>query len=372
MLGGSWDRIRNQDLCVKTLRERVAKVPPEDVIDQVTRGILGGVYLTRWLQETRGVVPLTGWWVARPNVAKEVCGSHQTPADLVLEVKGDVGPTYLQGVSIKSTSSLYTDIGFKNRGIGVVGNLLGVDFKKEIVNPLVKAVEALLGLPPTNTKKKILIRSQPETTQVLTQKFGTECLGLLRERLYQVLSSMDQASLLEHLLVHWLDCTCPLPWVKLTTGSTPRGRFSVMVSEPVTGVGNDLSVVTRDPSSKVEVCRVGTDSVGIKVGERRLLKIRWKFESEKLASVIKLSGDPWVDVEPRSSVSVSGSKVHGLDRPPRTQEREGGKPVGDPVHDTNDLSMSVDDRTPRGPRCKGDVHVDPTPWQSHVHQPLPS
>ena len=38
---------------------------------------------------------------------------------------------------------------------------------------------------------------------------------------------------------------------------------------------------------------VGNDSVGVKAGSKKILKMRCKFESEKLASSLKMSGDPW-------------------------------------------------------------------------------
>jgi hypothetical protein len=45
--------------------------------------------------------------------------------------------------------------------------------------------------------------------------------------------------------------------------------------------------------SKVTLEKVGNDSIGVKAGEKKIMKIRFKFESEKMASSMKLSGDPW-------------------------------------------------------------------------------
>ena len=42
-----------------------------------------------------------------------------------------------------------------------------------------------------------------------------------------------------------------------------------------------------------QVEEVGNDSVGVKAGSKKILKMRFKFESEKLASSLKMSGDPW-------------------------------------------------------------------------------
>ena len=42
---------------------------------------------------------------------------------------------------------------------------------------------------------------------------------------------------------------------------------------------------------KLEI--VGNESIGVSAGEKKIMKIRFKFESEKMASSVKLSGDPW-------------------------------------------------------------------------------
>ena len=39
--------------------------------------------------------------------------------------------------------------------------------------------------------------------------------------------------------------------------------------------------------------KVGNESIGVKAGNKKILKMRFKYESEKLASSMKMSGDPW-------------------------------------------------------------------------------
>lgn len=285
LLGGDWSLIRNRRAAEKVLGERVGRSETTDAIDQVNRGIVMGTLGRQWLQNNRGgSFPRSGWWTGRPDAAKAVCGSKNTPADLVVEL----GDGSLLGVSVKSTKLLYKDVGFKNRGIGTLGEVLGVDFQAPVRDLTSQAVSQL-NLPLTNKARKPWVRTRPGV-QCLTQSLGECLLGVLREMLLQKLLSMDQTELREHLLVHWLDCSgSPLPWIKITGGGS-EGEYSAMITEPLE------SASTRELSSgdaKVSLQRLGTDTVGVSVGGRRLMRIRWKFESEKLCSPVKVSGEPW-------------------------------------------------------------------------------
>ena len=44
---------------------------------------------------------------------------------------------------------------------------------------------------------------------------------------------------------------------------------------------------------KIMFEKVGNESIGVKAGTKKILKMRFKYESEKLASSLKMSGDPW-------------------------------------------------------------------------------
>ena len=46
-------------------------------------------------------------------------------------------------------------------------------------------------------------------------------------------------------------------------------------------------------SEEISVSKVGSDSIGITAGGKRIMKMRFKYESQKLASSLKMSGDPW-------------------------------------------------------------------------------
>jgi len=43
----------------------------------------------------------------------------------------------------------------------------------------------------------------------------------------------------------------------------------------------------------IKLEKVGNESIGVSAGGKKIMKMRFKFESEKMASSVKLSGDPW-------------------------------------------------------------------------------
>jgi hypothetical protein len=77
------------------------------------------------------------------------------------------------------------------------------------------------------------------------------------------------------------------PYIKVTgQGSKPPYKATVM--DPVKN--EKLDALSKYP---ITLEKVGNESIGVKAGEKKIMKIRFKFESEKMASSLKLSGDPW-------------------------------------------------------------------------------
>ena len=65
-------------------------------------------------------------------------------------------------------------------------------------------------------------------------------------------------------------------------------KIGAIIEDPM--ANSKLSAMT---SGKIKLSKIGNDSVGITAGTKRVLKMRAKFESQKLASSVKFSGDPW-------------------------------------------------------------------------------
>jgi hypothetical protein len=64
--------------------------------------------------------------------------------------------------------------------------------------------------------------------------------------------------------------------------------YTAEVQDPL---DNDKLVALRD--NRITLESVGNESIGVKAGIKQILKMRFKFESEKMASSLKMSGDPW-------------------------------------------------------------------------------
>jgi hypothetical protein len=76
------------------------------------------------------------------------------------------------------------------------------------------------------------------------------------------------------------------PYIKVT-GFGNKPPYTAKVTDPLDNEKLDAL------SKPIKFEKIGNDSVGVKAGNIRIMKMRIKFESEKLASSVKLSGDPW-------------------------------------------------------------------------------
>ena len=80
-----------------------------------------------------------------------------------------------------------------------------------------------------------------------------------------------------------------------------KTRITFSKMEPNTGASGDGAVMDAINNPKlpaisaheIKLEKVGNESIGVCAGNKRIMKIRFKFESEKMASSLKLSGDPW-------------------------------------------------------------------------------
>lgn len=99
---------------------------------------------------------------------------------------------------------------------------------------------------------------------------------------------MTQPELLKYVLSDWMDAELLYPPYIKVTGQGKKAPYKAVVSNPIDNPklsALNTSVITVEP--------VGNESIGIKAGKYKIMKMRFKFESEKMASSIKMSGDPW-------------------------------------------------------------------------------
>jgi len=230
------------------------------------------------------------WWTARPGVLSRAVGrevdSRKNPTDILIQFTSGPADGFL-GLSAKSTSGS-GDIGFKNPGIGTVEAALDIQLGQVLTEAVNTAVRKF-KLPENSKARKEAIRKSPRV-QAQTQEMGSDVLARVRDIMYRKLDTMTQGALRDYILTNWLDASNDLypPYVKVTGMGDKPGRITAKVDDPLKN--EKLSAIMSKP---ITLQKVGNESIGVSAGGKKILKMRAKFESEKLASTIKFSGDPW-------------------------------------------------------------------------------
>jgi len=227
------------------------------------------------------------YWTARPGFSfKTVVGvdvnQRKNPTDVLVKFKKGG----FLGLSAKSTSSK-GDIGFKNPGVGTVDSDLGLklnDINKKAQERIVKTYK----LPSSASARKNAVRAN-KALQKQTDSLGSEVLSECRNTLLKKLNTLNQEKRRDYIIKSWIDASQELypPYVKVT-GRGIKFPYSASVEDPLNNP--KLKSILTD---RIVFESVGNDSVGVKAGSKKILKMRFKYESEKLASSLKMSGDPW-------------------------------------------------------------------------------
>jgi hypothetical protein len=72
------------------------------------------------------------------------------------------------------------------------------------------------------------------------------------------------------------------------TGMGSKEPYTAKVENPLE---NDKLAAIN--SGKIQLVKTGNETILVSAGGKHIMKMRAKFESEKLASSFKFSGDPW-------------------------------------------------------------------------------
>lgn len=284
-LAGSWENVdRGENLRILVTSESLVDQKLKD--EQIERAKVMAQKVLEWSTANgfEGSVQRT-FWTNTPLKLKSAIGSSVSsgnPSDVLIKFSDD---SFL-GVSAKSTKSS-GDIGFKNPGMGALSKKLGVDLNA-YVSSLENEAVAKYNLPISKKERKPFIRANPEIN-VQTEKVGELILKNLRDALLAHYKSMQLEDVRTHIMSVWLDAKEAFPYyVKVTGRGSFGGKYDADVYDPIKN--EKFKSLSADP---ITFEAVGTNSIGVKVGDMKIFKIRFKYESEKLASSIKLSGDPW-------------------------------------------------------------------------------
>lgn len=284
--GSGWGGFVNGKEIKAHLDARGANLDEKDWADQIGRAEAMAQAVLEWAGANgyQGS-PVRAWWTARPGVLSSAVGyevdSRKNPTDTLIQFSNGE----FLGISAKSTKTS-GDIGFKNPGIGTIARALDVSFVEIYEKKVSKAIKQF-GLPPSLKDRKTYIRENPEIKEK-TEILGIQLLQDLRNALLEKLITLDHKTLKQHILENWLDAGVLEPRYIKVTGHGRNGSYSASVLDPISNP--KLQALS---SKKIEVVPVGTTSIGIIANDKKIMKMRFKYESEKLASSIKLSGDPW-------------------------------------------------------------------------------
>lgn len=273
-------------------QDKIKKVPPEEASAQIEKAKVMAKEVLKWAKSKRYSTVKKIYWTARPGVLQQAVDpkgelnilSKKNPTDILIQFSRGPANGFL-GVSAKSTKGK-TDIGFKNPGVGTVEKSLHIKLM-EIVDKKVDYVVENFGLSKNNTKRKQEIRANKKI-QEKTIELGQKALSEIRDRLHDRLKKMPNQALRNYVMKAWMDAGEVYPPYIKVTGKGNKAPFTADIEDPLKS--EKLSAIN---SNDLKVSKVGNDSVGISAGPKRIMKMRAKFESEKLASSVKFSGDPW-------------------------------------------------------------------------------
>jgi len=228
------------------------------------------------------------YWTARAGSMTKLTGVEvdqtKNPTDTLIKFSSGPSDGWL-GLSAKSTKGR-GEIGFKNPGVGTIDRVLNISISKFYNDELEKIISKLV-LPKRATERKKYIRDNPEIKKQ-TEVLGSKLLSKMRDILLKKLQSMNNKDLFDYFMEDWLNANIMYPPYVKITGKGTKPPYTATVMEPTKNEKND-ALATLD--FKLEI--VGNESIGVRAKGKKIFKMRFKFESEKLASSVKMSGESW-------------------------------------------------------------------------------
>jgi len=273
----------------KQYNDRLLQAKTEEVADAQAKAVVMAQEFLKWakLNGFSGKV-VNVWWTARPNsmteAVKRPVDQRKNPTDILIKFSSGPSEGFL-GLSAKATQGS-GDIGFKNPGLGTVDRNLGMNLAQKYQSQLDQTIKKF-NLPPSSNERKAHIRANPGVKKH-TEEIGIKILAAMRDEMLTRLLKFKQPELIKYLLTDWMDAEVTFPPYVKVTGQGNREPYKAVVMDPINN--EKLSALSK---YKITLEKVGNESIGVKAGEKKIMKMRFKFESEKMASSLKLSGDPW-------------------------------------------------------------------------------
>ena len=258
-------------------------------VDQKEKASVMATGFVQWAKANgySGIVKKV-FWTARPNVITRIVGynvdQRKNPTDILIEFTRGPANGFI-GMSAKSTNT-NRDITFKNLGIGTIEKKLKIKLS-DIVDNATGVLIRKFKLSKTGSARTNEIRRSPEIKK-FANKLGSESLMAMRNRTLVKMNTMTQDQLYNYIVEDWMDASKIMsPYIKVT-GMGKAPPYKAKVEDPLK---NDK--MSNMSKGVIKMMRVGNDSIGIKAKGKRVMKIRFKFQNEKLASSAVALGEPW-------------------------------------------------------------------------------
>lgn len=283
--GEQWYSNEARDACASRVKQATAA----EVTDAVGKAKVMAEEFVTWANANGYKGKIKGvWWTARPGelarASNSDADSRKNPTDILVQFSQGPANGFL-GLSAKATKT-NGEIGFKNPGLGTVDRSLGINLQTEYKNQEAQLIKKY-NLPTSSQTRKDHIRSNT-AIKVQTEQIGVQILSAMRDVLMARLTKMSNGDLLKYLLQDWMDADLLYPPYVKVTGQGNKPPYKAVVMDPT---NNPKLEALRKSSIKLE--KVGNESIGVSAGGKKIMKMRFKFESEKMASSVKMSGDPW-------------------------------------------------------------------------------
>jgi hypothetical protein len=287
ILGSTWNGFQKESEVKNQLTIRRSEIGDTDYNIQEERAKVMAIKSLDWARANNyGNRVVKAWWTARPGILSEAVGyevdSSKNPTDTLVQFETDK----FLGLSAKSTAGK-GDIGFKNPGIGTIDKALSLDLAG-IVKEENDDFAEIYGLSTTQSVRKREIRSDRNLIEASNDARNIT-LEIVRDVFYNKLNVLSNKKLKEYVLSDWLDATKTIsPMYIKVTGHGSEYPYTASLMNPLQN-----SKIEALHKSNLTVSKVGNDSVGVETINKRILKMRVKYESQAMASSVKFSGDPW-------------------------------------------------------------------------------
>jgi hypothetical protein len=279
-----WSMFEDSSYAQTQFQTKSAKLTPAQIEEQDDRARRMATEVKRWASANgyKGNIARVYWTARKGSLQKAVGNTGKVdpgnPTDILLQFTSGM----FLGLSAKSTLG-ESDIGFKNPGMGTIEKLLRID-----LGTIKKTYEDKFAEKHNLSKSSSVRKKEIRANTSLVSDANTQRTALMNEMrnvLLAKLNTLSDADAREHIMNAWLDAgNIIYPLYIKVTGTKTR----VLIENPLQNP--KMEALSK---GNIKFSSVGNDSVGVMASGKKILKMRFKYESQALASSMKMSGDPW-------------------------------------------------------------------------------